>query len=285
MSDDNRGRFVWYELLTTDSDAARDFYTKVVGWGTTIWKNDANDYVMWTVGEQPIGGVMKLPEEALAQGARPLWLPYVQVPDVDASNDQAVGLGAKSLVAPTDIPTIGRFAMLADPQGATFAIFKPEGDTPGPDGPTKPGQFSWHELATTDYEAALGFYSELFGWTKVESMDMGEAGIYQVYGRGGGGAPRWHVQQETGNAGTADVDALCERAERRRARRHDQGKRGTNTGRSDGSARRRPDHPALGSTGSGLRRILPETGIAACGPGPQDPGHIHTCPSPTCITS
>ena len=185
MSDDNRGRFVWYELLTTDSDAARDFYTKVVGWGTTIWKNDANDYVMWTVGEQPIGGVMKLPEEALAQGARPLWLPYVQVPEVDASNDQAVGLGAKSLVAPTDIPTIGRFAMLADPQGATFAIFKPEGDTPGPDGPTKPGQFSWHELATTDYEAALGFYSELFGWTKVESMDMGEAGIYQMYGRGG----------------------------------------------------------------------------------------------------
>ena len=169
---------------------------------------------------------MKLPEEALAQGARPLWLPYVQVPNVDASNDQAVGLGAKSLVAPADIPAIGRFAMLADPQGATFAIFKPEGDTPGHDGPPKPGQFSWHELATTDYEAALGFYSELFGWTKVETMDMGEAGIYQMYGRGGG-APRWHVQQESGNAGTADVDALCERAERRRARRHDQGKRGT----------------------------------------------------------
>ena len=218
MSDDNNGNYIWHELLTTDPEAAKAFYTKVVGWGTTLWENGDNSYLMWTVGEQPVGGVMKLPDEALAEGARPHWLPYVQVGDVDATVERATGLGARTYVSPSDIPTVGRFAVLADPQGATFAVFRPAEDMPAQDGPPKHGQFTWHELGTTDYAAAIGFYSELFGWVKGETMDMGEGAIYQMYGRGaaplGGmfnkppempGPPMWMVY-----AHVPDVDTLAD---------------------------------------------------------------------------
>ncbi len=89
------------------------------------------------------------------------------------------------MVPPTDIPEIGRFSIFADPQGAVIAAYTAVGDVAGHDGPSEIGEFSWHELYTTDYEAAFGFYEQLFGWEKMEAMDMGPAGIYQIYGRNG----------------------------------------------------------------------------------------------------
>ncbi|MFQ5888827.1 MAG: VOC family protein [Gemmatimonadota bacterium] len=180
------GDFVWFDLLTTDPEAARDFYTQVIGWGTQLWDGiPGQPYTMWTAGETPLGGIHPLPKEATAAGAPPHWLAYISTPDVDATVAQATELGAELKVPPTDIPTVGRFAVLADPQGAVFAVFTPSGDSPGREGPPKIGEFSWHELATTDHEAALGFYSALFGWEKTDAMEMGEVGIYQMYGRGG----------------------------------------------------------------------------------------------------
>ena len=81
-----------------------------------------------------------------------------------------------------DIPTVGRFAVIQDPQSAVLALYTPADDASGHDGQPAIGEFSWHELSTSDYAAAFDFYSALFGWVKTETMDMGPGGIYQMYG-------------------------------------------------------------------------------------------------------
>ncbi|MFL6195277.1 MAG: VOC family protein [Thermoanaerobaculia bacterium] len=182
----HRGRFVWYDLMTPDPEAAKPFYTAVAGWGTDVFQGTQPPYTMWTAGGTPIGGLMKLPDEAVAGGARPHWLAYVAVPDVDATTARAQELGGKVMVPPTPIPTVGRFSIFADPHGALMAAFRPEqGDRPEPQGMPAVGDFSWHELATTDPEAAWDFYADLFGWEKTTAMDMGEMGVYQMFGRKG----------------------------------------------------------------------------------------------------
>jgi hypothetical protein len=185
MSDAGKqGQFVWYDLMTSDPKAAEDFYGKLIGWGTQPMDGGDKPYTMWTNNETPIGGVMELPEEARAAGAPPNWIAYVAVEDVDATVEQAVGLGGSTLHPPTSIEGAGRFAILADPQGAAFAVYTHAGEEEGPSGPPQVGQFSWNELATSDYKKAFAFYSEIFGWKPQEAMDMGEAGIYQLYGLG-----------------------------------------------------------------------------------------------------
>src|SRR3989442_12198072 len=89
-----RGRFVWHELMTTDPDAAVGFYSKVVGWKVQARKDDSA-YRLWMTGSSPMGGLMRLPEQARRMGAPPHWMPYVAVPDVDATGRQAQGLGAR----------------------------------------------------------------------------------------------------------------------------------------------------------------------------------------------
>ena len=183
--DDLRGRFVWYELLTTDPDAAIRFYTKILGWGTAPFEQAEGSYTMWTNQGTPVGGVMALPEEAKAQRVPPNWLGYVGTPDVDATAAQATELGGRILKEPADIPKVGRFAVIGDPQGAVIAVFTPSSDESREELPPKKGEFSWHELATTNHESAFQFYHSLFGWEKTEAMDMGPMGIYQMYGRHG----------------------------------------------------------------------------------------------------
>ena len=180
-----RGRFVWHELMTTDPDSAEVFYKKIVGWGVQSWEHDPT-YRLWTMGVAPMGGLMPLPEDARRMGTPPYWLAYVAVPDVDATVRQATSLGARIYVEPRDIP-VGRFAVLADPQGATFALYKPAVGQPPPSDGAGLADFSWHELVTTNWRAAWDFYHALFGWEKTEAMDMGEAGVYQMYRRAGGG--------------------------------------------------------------------------------------------------
>jgi predicted enzyme related to lactoylglutathione lyase len=135
---------------------------------------------MWVANGHPVGGDMTLPEEAKNMGAPPHWIAYTQVDDVDTTAKKAEGLGAKIFKEPFDIPKVGRIAVLADPQGAVFAIYKPE-DTMNAVDPKKAGEFSWAELNTTDYESAWKFYSDLFGWKHKDSMDMGEGNTYFMF--------------------------------------------------------------------------------------------------------
>lgn len=177
----SRGRFVWHELMTTDPKAALGFYTRIVGWKTQAWEQDPS-YTVLLADSGPAGGVMTLPAEAKAMGAPPHWLSYIETPDLKATVDAAVRLGARVLKPPTEIAEVGRFAVVADPQGAVFAPFTPASSVQVND-PPKPGEFSWHELVTTDYGAALRFYQELFGWEKRQAMDVGgPVGIYQIFG-------------------------------------------------------------------------------------------------------
>jgi predicted enzyme related to lactoylglutathione lyase len=175
-----RGRFVWFDLMTTDPAVAPAFYSRVTGWGTSEWPGTT--YTMWTSDGAPLGGVMKLSPDA---GGPPHWLAYISTPDVDQAVQQGVDLGARLLVTATDIPTVGRYAVLADPHGAVFAAFTPEASSPGHEGEAQLREFSWHELSTHDYPAAFRFYERLFGWEKTSAMDMGEAGVYQMFGRNG----------------------------------------------------------------------------------------------------
>ncbi len=181
----SRGRFVWHELLTNDPKAAIDFYTRVIGWKAQVWdKNPA--YTLLLAESGPIGGVMEPPAEAKSAGAPPNWLSYIDTPDVSATVDAAVRLGAKIYKPVTQIPDVGRFAVLADPQGAVFAVITPQSPSQINDPPLL-GEFSWHELATTDQAASLGFYQQLFGWEKTEAMDLGPMGVYQMFGWAGKG--------------------------------------------------------------------------------------------------
>lgn len=224
---DVRGRFMWYELMTSDPAAAIDFYRDVVGWGTQEWEGGENPYTMWTAGDAPIGGVMELPPEAVAAGAPPHWVAYIGTPDVDATLARARDLGANVLWGPLDVPEVGRMAGLADPQGAVFAIYTPANESPEEgDAPPSPGHFSWHELAADDWEAAWAFYSDLFGWQKTDAMDMGEGNMYQMYGLGGprplGGMfdrpPEVPVACWTLYAMVPDVDAAVEATKARSGR-------------------------------------------------------------------
>jgi uncharacterized protein len=182
MADANvGGQFVWHDLMVPDPKQAEPFYTKIAGWGTTTWESPM-PYTMWTVGGTPSGGVTELPSHA---GVPPHWLAYVAVPDVDAAVAKTKSLGGTTKVEPTDIPTVGRYAVLADPQGAVFAVYASASDAPPHDGEPSLGEFSWHELMTTDYDTAFRFYQALFGWELISDNDMGPLGVYRIFGRKG----------------------------------------------------------------------------------------------------
>lgn len=218
MANTSKGQFVWHEHLTKDPKAAIAFYSEVVGWKTQPF-GEGGEYVMWLGSQGPMGGVMKLPDDAAKMGAPPHWMGDIQVDDVDATAALAKKLGGKVYKEPSDIPTVGRFAVLADPQGASFAIFKPASAMPRHD-VSQQGEFCWNELMTSDSVAALGFYTELFGWKVLQEMDMGPMGTYRIFGLGedriGGmmtsppGAPMppmWIYYAET-----SDLDAAIGRA-------------------------------------------------------------------------
>ena len=177
------GQFSWYDLMTPDAAPAQKFYPAVTGWGTEEW--DRAQYTMWTAAGVPFAGINPISPEQSAQGIPPHWLAYVTVDDVERASGKVTTLGGRVMHGPEEIPGVGRFAIIQDPQGAMLAIFKSETPSPGFDGTPALGKFTWHELMTTDYRAAFDFYRELFRWQKTGEMDMGPAGTYVTYGMGG----------------------------------------------------------------------------------------------------
>ncbi|MFG1395623.1 VOC family protein [Roseixanthobacter pseudopolyaromaticivorans] len=182
----SHGRFVWYELMTPDMDAATAFYGDVVGWGAQKHDMPGMPYTLFTTDVGPVAGLMTLPQDLRDQGVPPNWTGYVHVDDVDATAERSKTLGGALIFAPRDIPGVGRFAVIGDPQGAVISLFKWEDESahPLPDQMAK-GNVGWHELLARDWEAALPFYAELFGWQKDQAVDMGPMGTYQLFGQGG----------------------------------------------------------------------------------------------------
>ncbi len=185
------GSFAWYTLMTTNTLAAEAFYCGVMGWRAQDAGIADRSYTMFSVAEVPMSGLMALPPEARAAGAPPAWMGYVAVGEVDEAAAHVIELGGAIHRAPEDIPGVGRFAVVADPQGAAFMLFKSVADAQGPQAaPGTAGHAGWHELHAVDQESAFDFYSSLFGWTKGEAVDMGPMGTYQLFavegGTGGG---------------------------------------------------------------------------------------------------
>jgi uncharacterized protein len=215
------GHFIWHEHLTKDPKAAIAFYTEVTGWSTQAFA-PGGDYVMWVGSQGPLGGVYGLPDEAVTAGVPSHWMGHVRVEDVDATVALTTRLGGKVHKPPTDIPTVGRYAIIADPQGAFISVFAPS-HAMTPHDVSRPGEVCWNELLTHDSAAAFEFYAALFGWKQLQAMDMAAMGTYRIFGVGdqrlGGmmrtpmGQPMWMYYVDT-----TDLDAAIASATKRGAK-------------------------------------------------------------------
>jgi uncharacterized protein len=182
MANTRNGAFVWYDHLARDPGEAVGFYGDVVGWKTKPF-GEGSHYLMWVGAQGPLGGVIELPAEAAKMGAPPHWMGNVQVENVDAAVALAKQLGGKVHKEAEDIPTVGRFAIIADPQGAFLSVFQTAGDMTAHDA-ARDGEFCWSELVTSDSDAAFAFYAKVIGWKLLEDMDMGPMGTYRIFGVG-----------------------------------------------------------------------------------------------------
>jgi predicted enzyme related to lactoylglutathione lyase len=179
----HEGKFIWYELHTGDPAAARTFYEDVVGWTLSEADGENAGYTILSAGERGVGGIA-----ACEERSKTGWTAYVAVADADAAAARIAAAGGEVRHGPADIPDVGRFATIADPQGAVLRLLAPRGDGEmAPLDRMAPGNVGWHELYTTDWEAAFGFYSAQFGWAKDQTMDMGAMGTYQLFAAEEGG--------------------------------------------------------------------------------------------------
>ncbi len=182
------GKFVWYELVTPDIKKSSDFYTKVVGWEFQDRSADAHmPYSVFNAaGGKQLGGFMTLTADMPAN-IPPHWMPYIYVPDIDTKTNEAKKLGATVIVPSKVVPNMGKFSILKDPQGAVFALWQALEEMNMDETYTGPavGEFSWHELMTTDHATAFNFYSTLFGWEAGTPHEMTGLGTYQLFTRNG----------------------------------------------------------------------------------------------------
>jgi hypothetical protein len=213
------GRFAWYELLTTDVQAANAFYTAVMGWGALDASAPGRPYVVFTAGEAAVGGLMSLPQDARDTGVAPSWIGYVGVDDVDVSAERTRRLGGTVHVPPTNVGNISRFAIISDPQAARLALFKWRQPGPPPAALDALGRVGWHELLAADREEALAFYGALFGWEKADA-DVGPTGTYQLFSVAGEAIGGMVAKPDTTPApywlyyfNVSDIDATAQRIE------------------------------------------------------------------------
>ncbi len=206
-----KGDFIWYELLTSDADAAQRFYGDVVGWTVVDSGQPGMDYRLLDAGDGHAGGMMQITEQMA--GAKPLWLGYVAVPDVDAAVADWTGAGGSVQMPAMDIPGVGRMAMLADPESVPLYVMRGAMDQSSTAFRVADARHvRWNEIAARDDEAALRFYKARFGWEVAGSMPMGPMGDYRFLAASGvtvgallrsqaGEAPRWIYY-----IGVSDID-------------------------------------------------------------------------------
>jgi hypothetical protein len=121
------GALCWQELSTTDAQTAEEFYAKLLGWQARTVNSGAGSYKVFSKDGSETGGLSPLKQERKADNPPPHWTAYFAVEDCQASVRTAVSLGGKVQTPPTEVPGIGQFAVIQDPQGAVFSIIKPSG--------------------------------------------------------------------------------------------------------------------------------------------------------------
>ena len=219
MADPLLGKLLWYELLTTDMNAAKAFYTGIIGWTTKPFDvgNSQPYEVLNDAAGRGIGGIMPKPE---GMNVPPHWVMYIGVPKIEDAIAHIERLGGSGMSPLMDIPNVGRIRTMKDPQGAMFSILEPAPSERTPDAQPGLGDASWHELYTTNAEAAIHFYSEVFGWQPTDTYDIGPMGKYYMFGRSFplGGMMTKSPEMEKAGAPTAwgiyfrvaDVDAAAQ---------------------------------------------------------------------------
>ena len=214
-----KGDFIWYELLTSDADAAQRFYGNVVGWKASDSGQPGMDYRILDAGDGQAGGLMQITDQM--PGVKPVWLGYVAVPDVDVTVADWTAAGGSVQMPAMDIPNVGRLAMLADPDGVPLYVMRGAVDASSTAFRVADARHvRWNEITAKDDAAALAFYKARFGWEAVGSMPMGAMGDYHFLAANGvnigalmrshvGQAPRWiyYIGVENIDAAMAAVKA------------------------------------------------------------------------------
>lgn len=165
------GNFCWFELGTSDQNAAKEFYTGLFDWrfnDMPLPPEMGGVYTTWQKDGKDVGAMYQLGQQM--EGVPPHWMPYVAVDSADAAAVKIAELGGELLMPPFDVMEFGRMAAFKDPTGATLSIWEPKTHF-GADLVNATGSACWGELATTDVKKAGAFYSSLFGWTLKESSD------------------------------------------------------------------------------------------------------------------
>jgi hypothetical protein len=171
------GKFVWYDLLTSDVPAVKKFYGGVFGWEFENPEGTDGVYTVIHNKGEAIGGIIDAAEAKKVEGEQ--WLSYLSVADVDAAARLAKQRGGRILRDPFDFKDRGRVAVVTDPQGALMVLVR---STSGDPADSEPQIYTWlwTELFTSDVNAAAGFYSELAGY-EVNDMDTGVRVPYYVF--------------------------------------------------------------------------------------------------------
>jgi predicted enzyme related to lactoylglutathione lyase len=185
----HQGTPIWYELLTSDAKASTSFYESVIGWKVQpAAPGDPKGYQMIDAPNAHIGGLMELSPEMRSNGARPTWLVYVGVEDVDATLKDVTEAGGKVMMPAFDIPNVGRIAMIADPQGIPLYVMRGAmNEVSTVFERAGMGKCNWNELATPDQAAATAFYTKVFGWKYPDKLSMPGGGDYLFVDAGGVG--------------------------------------------------------------------------------------------------
>lgn len=180
------GRFIWHELMTTDTEQAAAFYAHVFGLEARDSGMPGMNYNLFHLpgSETYVSGMMAITAEDKAAGMPSNWTGYVAVDDCDKTAAEFAAHGGAILKAPDDIPEVGRFAVVADPSGAVICVMTPtpSGAMPDPIPDGTPGTVGWAELMNGEAESAYSFYAARFGWSREMAMDMGPMGTYQCFG-------------------------------------------------------------------------------------------------------
>jgi predicted enzyme related to lactoylglutathione lyase len=216
---EHAGKFVWYEWMGADPGRAATFYGEVVGWNVVESGMAGFPYRIASTGDHGVAGLFATPPQAT--GAPPCWSGYVAVDDIDAAAQKLKAAGGHIMRPAWDIPNVGRAALVADPQGAAFLLFRPSGgQAPPAPAPGTPGLVGWRELHAGDGKAAMEFYAGQFGWSEDRQHDMGPVGVYRIFKAGdqeggvmtkmpNGAGPCWlyYFNVEAADAASARVSA------------------------------------------------------------------------------
>jgi predicted enzyme related to lactoylglutathione lyase len=193
------GRFVWRDLMTRDVGAAKRFYMELLGWRFEDTKRNGRAYALARLGSAPVAGIVDV---SAIPDAGPQWISFMSIDDVDTKVALVTANGGQVLLAPRDVATIGRAAVVADPQGAPIGLVTLRREVPDPASPT-PSAFFWQEYLARDASRGLDFYKQLAGYESsitdtrlgldyhILKRDRSRAGLFQLPATATDVLPNW----------------------------------------------------------------------------------------------